>query len=276
MMLNSFFASCFNSKVIDPTYVNPTIPAAVPPNLDITSDEVIWHLRKIKPHSATGPDAISAWMLRAFAEEAAPSIASLFNLSLSLGKLPNDWKCSNVVPIPKEAKKSDVRIYRPISLLPIISKTFEHHVYSLMSEHLAAHNILSTNQFGFQPGRNTTSPLLIAIYKWHSALDNHQHAGCVFDLKKAFHSVPHRALLIKLYSLHLPIDLLSWFSNYLKQHLQRVVLRGYTTPSLPVISGVPQGSILGPMFFCCTCSRYDYQKAQPYWFMQKIFCSLNL
>ena len=175
MMLNSFFASCFNSKVIDPTYVDPTIPVALPPNLDITSDKVVWHLRKIKPHSATGPDAISAWMPRTFAEKAAPSIASLFNLSLSLGKLPNDWKCSNVVPIPKEANKSDVRFYRPISLLPIISKTLEHHVYSLLSEHLAVNNILSTNQFGFQPGRNTTTPLLIAIYKWHSALDNHQH-----------------------------------------------------------------------------------------------------
>ena len=108
---------------IHPTYVAPTIPVALPPNLDITSDEVILFLCKIKPHSASGPDAISAWMLTTFAEEAAPSIASLFNLFLSLGKLPNDWKCSNVVPTPKETSKSDVWFYRPISLLPIISKT---------------------------------------------------------------------------------------------------------------------------------------------------------
>ena len=139
--------------------MDPTIPVALPPNPDITPDEVIWHLHKINPHSATGPDAISAWMLRMFAEEVAPSIASLFNLSLSLGKLPNDWKHSSVVPIPKETNKSDVQFYSPISLLPIISKTLEHHVYSLLSEHLAAHSILSTNQFGFQPGRNTTTPL---------------------------------------------------------------------------------------------------------------------
>ena len=108
------FASCFNSKFIHPTYVDPTIPAALPPNLEITSDEVIWHLRKINPHSSTGPDAISAWMLRTFAEEAAPSNAFLLNLSLSPGKLPNDWKHSNVFPIPKETNKSDVRFYRPI------------------------------------------------------------------------------------------------------------------------------------------------------------------
>ena len=87
MMLNPFFASCFNSKVVHPTYVAPTIPVALPPNLDITPDEVIWRLRKIKPHSASGPDAISAWILRTFAEEPAPSIASLFNLSLKLGRL---------------------------------------------------------------------------------------------------------------------------------------------------------------------------------------------
>ena len=85
--LTLFFASCFNSKVVHPTYVAPTIPVALPPNLDITPDEVIWRLRKIKPHSASGPDAISTWILRTFAEEPAPSIASLFNLSLKLGRL---------------------------------------------------------------------------------------------------------------------------------------------------------------------------------------------
>ena len=119
MMFNSFFASCFNSKVIHPTYVAPSSPVALPPNLDITPDEVILLLRKIKPHSASGPDAISARMLWTFAEEAAPSIVSLFNLSLSLRKLPNDWKCSKVVPIPKESNNSDARFYRPISLVPI-------------------------------------------------------------------------------------------------------------------------------------------------------------
>ena len=80
--------------------------------------------------------------------------------------------------------------------------------------------------------------------------DNLQRVGCVFfDLKKTFDSVPHQALLDKLYSLHLPIHLFSWFS--LKQHLLRVVLHDSTSPWLPVASGVPQGSILGPMFFCC-------------------------
>lgn len=79
----------------------------------------------MKTHSAPGPDGITAWMLVHFAQDIAPSIASIFNLSIVTGCLPDEWKLSNIISIPKSSIRDDVRYFRPISLLPIISKNLE-------------------------------------------------------------------------------------------------------------------------------------------------------
>ena len=163
-MLNTFFSSCFNPVVVPPTYCPSGNISNLPDHLDCTAGEVVVLLKKNKIHSAFGPDGMSAWMLHTFADDIGPSMASLFNLSLTTGKLPDDWKVANIVPIPKESNTKDARLYRPISLLSIISKTLERHVYQILVDHLTANSVLVDNQFGFRPGRSTVTPLLLATH----------------------------------------------------------------------------------------------------------------
>ena len=174
-LLNHFFSSCFNDSTTTLTFSTPSAEDVCRDMdwADCTPEGISALLKQIKPHSSAGPDGITAWMLRSFADEIAPSITSLFNLSIKTGNVPADWKLSNVVPIPKgDKKKNEVQSYRPISLLLIISKVLERHFHQLISEFISKNNILANDQFGFWPGRCTTTPLLLSIHEWHKALES--------------------------------------------------------------------------------------------------------
>ena len=181
-----------------------------------TEDEILHLLLNLPSNTSTGPDGISARMLKLSASSIVAPLTLIFNQSISSGIFPSDWKNSNIVPIPKsKSPSSSPSDYRPISLLPRISKVLERLVFNYLHNFCTVNQILSDSQFGFRPGRSTESSLLSATHSWLSSLDSRNSICAVFfDLRKAFDSVPHLPLMNTLSSVGLCSHLTSWIQSY--------------------------------------------------------------
>ena len=248
-LLNTTFADFFTKDPLLPPL--PPLLLACSPDLLCSVESVSKLIDCLLNDTSPGPDAISSLLLKATASAISYPLSLLFNLSITSGFFPSAWKASIVVPIPKTSPPSDSPSdYRPISLLSLVYKLLEKHIANIIFAHLLSINLIPPNQFGFVPSWSTSDALTSACHLIFSSLDSlSSSCGVFLDLRKAFDSVSHSGLLEKRYSLDLPPNLCSWLYSYLSGRSQRVRIGTSLSNSLPVSSGVPQGSILGPLLF---------------------------
>ena len=218
--------------------------------LHVLVPEVKKHLKQLKRKKAEGIDEIPNCILRDCADELAPPIAHIINLSLKSAQIAEDLKTAKITPIFKDGEKSKYANYRPISVLPTISKILERCVYNQLIRHVESHNILSSQQYGFRKKRSTEITTLLFLDEIHKAIDRGNLTGALFvDLSRAFDTVSHSPILDKLPALGISGNEKSWFTDYLFHRKMRVNYKGTLSTSTLIHCGVAQGSILGQLLF---------------------------
>ena len=250
-LLSDQFASVFSHD--DGT--SPTIhgeKGAIIDDLTFTANGIIKLLSNLNIRKASGSDEVSARILKECAHEVGKPLVLLFSASLEQGEIPDEWRHAIITPIYKGNNKnrSKAENYRPVSLTSVTCKIMEHIVHSHIMKHLDENKILSESQHGFRKYRSCETQLLETIHKISSSLNNKEQVDSVLlDFSKAFDKVCHRKLLLKLEHYGIDNNIYKWISNFLFNRTQRVVVRGTFSECVSVESGVPQGTVLGPLLF---------------------------
>jgi hypothetical protein len=207
-------------------------------------------INDLQNKKSTNLNDISMHLVKSSFTSISSPLLHIFNKSLEQGVVPDKFKVAKVIPVFKSGDPLDMNNYRPISLLCSFSKILEKIVFIRLMNYLSANNLLSRDQFGFRPKHSTYHPMLDILIKASNALNKKKHMLIIFcDLKKAFDTCDVDVLLGKLKKLGVNNMELAWFKSYLTNCSQFVSIDSINSVLLQILTGVPQGSILGPLLF---------------------------